>query len=501
MTSGFTTQAETRERRPRLLTGTIQVLLSEGLALPIGVVIAALLARSFGPDGYGVFALATSLVAAAEWGLGALFSRATIALIGSSGDRQPVRAVLRWHLNGGVIVAAVLALVATPLAAAMDEPRVRWCLILLAFEAPFVALAAGCRGILTGRGWFGARAVAGGVRWIARLVGVGTLVGLGFSIAGAAVGSVLGAVVSFIVARAFVGRATDGDDASVTAATFWRVAVPAFVLAMSLRLLDKLGLVALKLLGAPTADAGLYASAQSLSIAPAHFAVAFSPLLLATMTRLVERGDLESARRQASNATRAVWLSAPLLAIIAGSATDVVRIVYGDRFDPAAALAPSLLVATFAMAYISVASAALTAAGHAREAGNSAWPVLPLAIVGYIVAVPRFGAPGAAVTTALAAAIGAGLSAVVMHAALRVTLPVATCVRSLALSVVAYWLAAAWPAPGLWWFLVKAGVLSAGAVAAYAALGEWTRADLGWIQTVWRDRRGATATPDEASRP
>ncbi len=500
MTSTTTAPIDPRAHRPRLLAGTIQVLMSEGLALPVGVILAALLARAFGPDGYGVFALAASLVAAAEWGLGALFTRATIALIGSSGDRQPVRAVLRWHLTGGVIVAGVLALVATPLAAAMDEPRVRWCLVLLALEAPFVALAAGCRGILTGRGWFGARAVAGAVRWIARLIGVGTLVGLGFAIEGAAVGSVLGAVVSFIVARVLVGRTADEDNTSVVSAAFWRVAVPAFVLAMSLRLLDKLGLVALKLLGAPTADAGLYAAAQSLAIAPAQFALAFSPLLLATMTRLAERGDIESARRQAVTATRVVWLSAPLLAIVAGSATEAVRIVYGDRFDAAAPLAAPLLVATFATAYISVASAALTAAGHAREAGHTAWPVLPLAIVGYIVVVPTFGAIGAAATTALAATIGAALSAVVMHAALRVPLPAATCARSVVLSIAAYGLAIAWPASGIWWFLAKASALTVAVVVGYAMLGEWTRAELAWVQKMWRDRRNATVPRDEASR-
>ena len=500
MTPGNERPDRAGAHRPRLIAGTVQVLMSEGLALPTGVAVAALLARVFGPEGYGVFALAVSLVAAAEWGLGALFSRATIALIGSSSDRQPVRAVLRWHLAGGVIVAAVLTLAAMPLAAVMDEPRVRWCLVLLAFEAPFVALATGCRGILTGRGWFGARAAAGAVRWIARLIGIGTCVGLGFPIEGAAVGSVIGALVSFIVARVLVGRAP-GDNVPVAPAVFWHVAIPTFVLAMSLRLLDKLGLVALKVLGAPTADAGLYAAVQSLSIAPAQFAMAFSPLLLATMTRLVERGDTASARQQAFVATRVVWLSAPLLAIVAGSATEIVRIVYGDRFDPAAMLAAPLLVATFAIAYVSVASAALTAEGHAPAAARTVWPVLPLAIVGYIVFVPRYGAPGAAVTTSLTALVGAVLSAVVMRTALRIRLPVATCVRSLALSAAVYALADAWPAPDLLALVIKATVLAVGVAVASAVLGEWTRADLAWAHTVWRDRRGPTASRDGASRP
>jgi O-antigen/teichoic acid export membrane protein len=76
----------------RLVGGTIQVLTSESLALPIGIAIAALLARSFGAAGYGVFALALSMVAAAEWVIGALFTRATIKVVGETGACDRSRA-------------------------------------------------------------------------------------------------------------------------------------------------------------------------------------------------------------------------------------------------------------------------------------------------------------------------------------------------------------------------------------------------------------------------
>ena len=65
----------------RLVGGTIQVLASESLALPVDIAIAALLARSFGAAGYGVFALALSMVAAAEWVISALLTRATIKIV------------------------------------------------------------------------------------------------------------------------------------------------------------------------------------------------------------------------------------------------------------------------------------------------------------------------------------------------------------------------------------------------------------------------------------
>jgi O-antigen/teichoic acid export membrane protein len=466
----------------RLVGGTIQVFAAEGLALPVGIAIAATLARAFGAAGYGVFALALSMVAAGEWVIGALFTRATIKVVGEASDWQPAaRAALRWDLLTGVSAAALLWLAAGLLATGLDEPRLGSCLAWLACEIPFVTTSTGCRAILVGRGRFRARAVAGAIRWIARLAAVVLIVSLGFSIDGAAAGNVIGAAIGLVVARAYVGRLDENGHArrwSLRApAGFWHVAVPTFVFAMSLRLLDKLGLVALKALGGSTADIGWYAAAQNFAIAPGLLAISFSPLLLASMSQAIGAGHVESARRLARNALRGVVAAVPFAAIAAGSAGEIVRIVYGPAFDPAAGLATPFLVAAIAIAATTIASAVMTAAGHARIAARCAWPVLPVAIMGYLVVVPRFGAMGAAVVTGTAAAVGASVALAATRATWRVAPPVATCLRGLVLSVPAYLAATWWSTPGAWWFL-KVGVLGAGVAAVYLALGECSAAEL-----------------------
>lgn len=465
--------------RSNLFGGTVKVLASEGLVLPTGLILSALLARTLGPDGYGVFALAMSIAGGVEWGIGSFLSRATVATIGASDTLRTAGAVLRWYLMGGLLAGTAVWLAAAPLAGAMDEPRVRTCLTILAFEMPLVALATGCRAILTGRGLFTRRAAAGAVRWVARLAGIGLLVAFGFSLTGAIVGSVMAAAVTLIVSWVLAGRPIPATS-PVRLTGFWRVAASAFVLAMSLRLLDRLGLVALKFFGGSATDAGWYAAAQNFATAPGLFAVAFSPLLLATLTRMVSRGDHDAARSLGRDALRAVMLSVPVLVLIAGSAGEIVRLIYGASFAPAAQLAWPFLIAAAGISFIAVTSAVLTAAGHAREMSRSAWPILPTALIGYALVVPRAGAAGAAIVTCAATILGATLLLVSTRMLWRIAPPVSSCIRALGVAVAAYLLAVWWPTPGLWWF-VKAIVGAAAIGGAYVVLGEVTKPERAFL--------------------
>ncbi|MEQ1758418.1 MAG: methyltransferase domain-containing protein [Vicinamibacterales bacterium] len=462
-----------RHGRARLLGGGLQVLAGEGLALPVGVVVAAMLARATGADGYGVFALAASIAGTIEWGFTSLFSRASIKLVGDADDWQPIAAaLLRLHTHVGLAAGALLAIAAWPLGAFFDEPRVGVCLAILAVGVPISTVAMACRNILVGRGDYRARALTGATRWTARLLAIGTFVALGWSVVGAVLGEVVATAAALGVARTCVGRLTPAVPTALWR-RFWELALPTFVLAMSLRLLDKVGLVALKVLGGSIQDLGLYAAAQNFSIAPGLVAIAFTPLLLSSTSRALVSGDLATARAMGGDALRLTILTWPLAAIVAGSSHEVVRLVYGQRFDAAAPLAAPFIISAFAVAIISIVSALLTALGKVQVASRAAWPLLPVAIVGYVVVVPRFGAIGAAVVTGAAALVGAALSLRALWLVWQISLPMATCIRSLVVSVAVCGAAIVWPAPGAWW-LVKALALSTATLAAFVVLGEFS---------------------------
>ncbi len=451
---------------------------ADGLALPTGILVAAVLARSIGPDGYGVFALAVSLVTAVEWVLTSLTSRTAVALVGGAPDWTTIGAgLLRIHAVVGVAAGGALAGLAWPLAHLFDEPRLTVCLLILAVEVPVVALSTACRSLLTGRGRFSARAVAGATRWLVRLAAVATLVLTGWSVPGAAAGNVVGAVAGLVVGRALVGQLPPLGDASGLWGRFWALAWPTFMLALSLRLFDKVGLSALKILGGTTAELGFYAAAQNFALAPSVAALSFSQLLLSSMSRAIADDDPATAKALGHDGLRAIALASPLAAILGGSAHEVVRLVYGPRFDAAADLAAPFLVAAMGLAVISMVSIMLTAAGYAREATRSAWPLLPVAIIGFIVVMPRYGAFGGAVVTSIAALAGAVTSLMALHRLWRVPMPRNACWRSLAVSAATWAAAALWPVVG-WWWVLKAGVLAVGALAGLWALGEFSRAEV-----------------------
>ena len=74
--------------------GTLQDLLSSALGLPLGLIAAALLSRTLGAEGYGVFSVALSIVLLVEVSITFGFSRTAVKFVAEAADWQPVASVL-----------------------------------------------------------------------------------------------------------------------------------------------------------------------------------------------------------------------------------------------------------------------------------------------------------------------------------------------------------------------------------------------------------------------
>jgi O-antigen/teichoic acid export membrane protein len=90
-----------------------------------------------------------------------------------------------------------------------------------------------------------------------------------------------------------------------------------------------------------------------------------------------------------------LWLI-PVAAIIAGAAPDIVQIVFGVAFIPAGSLLALLIVGAVANVMFTVALTVMTADGHPARTVLFTAPLIPLALVGHLVMIPRFGQLGAA---------------------------------------------------------------------------------------------------------
>ena len=417
--------------------GSARVFIAEAISLPTGLITAAFLARRFGPDGYGVFTLTMAIVAWLEWTLASLFARAAVKLVADAEDWRPAGAVtLRMYGAGGLVGFAALWLSAMPLAALMHEPSLTRYLRVIAFDVPLFMVTQAHQQILVGTGQYARRATVAAWRWGARMVLVLILVGAGLSIAGGLVAIVGASVLELMAARWFVRPMLRGATVGHTR-LMWAYALPLFAAAVSLRLFDKLDLFVLKALGASAAVAGLYGAAQNLTIIPSLVALSVTTLLLSTLSRALRSGDHVGARTLAVNAMRGVLALFPFAGVAAGASTALATMIYGPEFAATGPLLAVLIFAAIMSVMIAVASAILIAAGQPRAAMLASLPVAPLALVGHLIVIPRFGATGAAYVTLVVAAIGASTTVVAVHRTWRVWPPAATIVRSLVVSVAA----------------------------------------------------------------
>jgi O-antigen/teichoic acid export membrane protein len=459
------------------LDGTVRVFLAEALILPTGLVTTAVLTRHLGTDGYGLFTLVATLVAWVEWSVTSLFARATYQRIGEAADWRPVgTTVLRLHLAASTACAVLLVVLAPPMARLLGEPALIGYLRLFAIDIPIFSLAHAHRDILIGMGGFRERALMSAGRWSARLLLIVALVGLGFSVTGAIVASIGASLVEVGIARCFI-RPSLLAPTHVPSLSLLGHAAPLFLYAISMMLFDKLDLFALKTLGGSAELAGVYGVAQNLAIVPRLFALSFSPLLLSTLTRLLRDGNQRRARDMGRDGMRLVILLLPFAGMAAGAAGEIVQAVAGQRFGGAGPLLAVLIFAAVAMTMISVATAILTAAGRPGWTFAVAGPLVPMAITGHLLVIPRFGAVGAAAVTAGCAGLGALVTMGAVHRLWRIAPPAASLVRSGLMCGAAYALATLWAAGGLV-LVLKLGVIMVLIAAGLLALGEFDRREI-----------------------
>src|SRR4029078_6896530 len=107
------------------------------MALPVAFVLAAFLTRELGPSGYGLFALASAVVAWIEWTVGSMLWRAIVLEASRAGhDTRVGSAALQLNLLVGGAAASILWLAAPSVGWLVGEPALGPPLRLLFVRLP-----------------------------------------------------------------------------------------------------------------------------------------------------------------------------------------------------------------------------------------------------------------------------------------------------------------------------------------------------------------------------
>lgn len=468
----------------RLIGGTVRNLLAEALFPLTALITSAFLTRRLGPHGYGLLALVLTVIIWIESALNSFFSKATIKFVGETDQWNGLAAaIVRGSILIGCAAMIVVWLAAAPISRFLGETELAAYLYVAALDIPIVAAGFAYRGVLLGIANYRGSAIARASRWLARLLLIVLLIEAGFAITGALLGMIGASIVELAICRYYLGplRIFSHWRESMKIQRYGGLLLLSSICIMAYTSVD---LFFLKRLGGTPAQAGIYNAAQNLALLPALFGWTFSSLLLASLSRLLADGQIAKARESASDALRVTLWLLPVAAIVAGTANEIVPLVFGAAFKPAAALLALLIFGAVANTLLIMALTIMTAHGRPARTVVFAGPLVPLACAGHLLLIPHWGQRGAAWVTVLVALTGAIAAITSTHRLWQVAPPLGSMIRSLVVTLIVGSGAVFWPVAGVLGF-AKMIVLAVVALAAYWCLGEFRPSEISIVRSRW----------------
>jgi O-antigen/teichoic acid export membrane protein len=488
-TEEHTSTAAQIGRTRSVATGGVLLMLGRAVVVPLGLIAGAFLARVLGPADFGLFAVGLSVVVWARMTISMFFNRPSVVLIAESSEWKPVAiALIQIQLLLGAVAGVVVFLAAPALANGLGEPTLQSVVRVLAFAIPVSTLAQAYKNTLDARRAFRRSAFFPVVHEVSRLMLVVLLVGNGLGLIGAALAG-LGASCAELWFALRSLRLGLWRRVAIPRRQFLRYSAPLFLDTLAKRLLKRMDLWVVQIL-AGAAAAGFYSVALSVNQVSRIFTEPLSRLTLATVSNSWAQGQRDEARgiiRQSLRLT--LWLL-PFAALGAGAAPALITLVFGEAYLPAAPMLAWLSFAMVGLILMSLTAAIFAAVGRPGAAFVFNVPLLVLAVVGYLVLVPRVGAVGVAVTNTVTAWAIAVATMLAVRRWCQVGPGRGTVVRISVTSAIAYALASAWRAPGVW-VIPQLLALCGLVVVLLFVLGELTPSDLRFALSLLKDIRNA----------
>ncbi len=402
--------AATAPGERHLFSGIGLRFLGEALILPTGLITAAFLSRTFGPNGYGLITLCIVIVSWLEWGINSVLARSAIHYVATKEDWQPAAGkIVQWHLILSLLAAAALGFAAPHIAQALNQPELRSLLRLLAIDIPFFCVGNAHYNLLVARQRYLPCAILSSVRSLARLAFIVAFVLGGLGISGVLWGLIGSSIATLIGCRFYV-RPSFLKPLRVPMPDFWNAATWLFGYALCLRFFEKIDLLILKYLGGSVEEAGYYGAAQNLCHILNLLALSTAPLLLSTLTTAFQKNNLRLVKSICKKGGFFLLLLFPFVCLAAQFSDPLTLFVYNPSFLPASGVMKILIFGSFAMMLFSIATAIWTAAGGAKQTFFLMATLLPAMLFCQFTFIPRWGMAGAAAATTLITAIGAGIA-------------------------------------------------------------------------------------------
>jgi O-antigen/teichoic acid export membrane protein len=462
------------------IRGHAQLLLARILFLGSGLLISILLARSLGPQEFGLYGVIMSLLTWVQL-LATSVSGATAKLTADSagGNTEEVEQSARVLL---FVVSLVLfasgLLASTAIARALNAEGRTLVLVIALLDLPLMYVVYAYHGILYGRGYFGTLSITLLLHTLSKLGGVLVVVTLRPTLIYAIVAHVAASVIAlgYLVLRLPPGRSRPSLE---VAGQLIKIALPLGIYALSLQLLTNLGLWLLQGMDqTPSYATGLYVAALNVARALTVVQASVAGVLFVSQLAALARGDMGQARQHLLEATRfALVLLAPGGVLLWLEADAIMRLLYGSAYVSGAEVLRLLALGFVALAFLDLSFHAVMAAGHFAWAAMTLVALVPFSGLLNFWLIPIAGAPGAALAMAVVMTFGMACGLVLARRCFETIMKGGTLVRVCVAVAITGMLARLSPVP-LPWLLPKLALLGGAYFAVLILLKEVTIRDL-----------------------
>lgn len=386
-------------------------LVSQGWHLLTAFALYAVLARAFGPERFGDWRLALSVLSWFEITIISGIPKSVVKAIAEN-PADAASLTRAAYLGQLVIACGVFALMfatADPVAAMLGAPSLAPLLRLAALDIPVFAVLVVASAYLLGVDRFRRQAVGWMVYATSKAVLVGLLAVGRFSVEGALIGNALSSIVG-IAALAVPLPRSDGAfrRARHGAATLTIAALPFLSLALlaGLNMTTDLWIVGAVFSG--TSAVGLFAAAAILAEVPVFLFVGLNRVVFPRVARAHASGDTLARDRSALLGIRlAIVVCVMGVAVAAWGGEQLLSLVFSATYAAAAAPLAWLMLAALGRTVMSTACEVLAACDRMRF---SMW-AMALTGVAQVIGVTglstRYGLSGAAAGAAVASVLGA----------------------------------------------------------------------------------------------
>lgn len=491
--SDATVDAERAKTTRESALGVAIITLAKGWFLLTGFAQPVLLTRFLGVEEYGLYGVVLGVISILN-NVVVAGSIQSMSRAVTEGGTTALRRGLLLHLVLGVALSGLLVALAGAIGAGMlHDPRLPRLLRVGALVVLNYSVYAALVGALNGQRRFVGQA---GLDITFATLRTGVVVGAaaaGFGVFGSVAGFAGASGVILCLALALNARDLRGGEPEEVEgmraflARYARFFLPVLVYQLALNVVFQADLLVMKALlphatvediAASARLAGLYKAVQNFAFLPYQLLLAVTFVVFPIVSKQTLEGDREGARAFVRSALRfsALALGA-MLAVIAGVPARLLLLAFPAEFALGAPALRALVLGQGAFALAVIGTTILLGAGRAVTATLVMLAMVVAVIAGDALGVTLSGGGAAALLgTAVGTAVGcaAGLAAVgvILRRSYGAFVPPASAARAAAAAVVAALVGSRVPLPGKVGTLLVAGVIGAVYVAALLAMGE-----------------------------